>query len=112
MGCEAELRSPFDNDFDLFSFCAIAGEFARPVKYRKAAIGVAIHTDPDFDVLAAMLIGRDLQDQTFERNAVALPTVRSSCSYRMSSRLVPIHGTKADPVSIAGCANSLLKRGI
>ena len=44
----------------------------RPVKYRKAAIGVAIHTDPDFDVVAAMLIGRDLQDQTFELNAVVL----------------------------------------
>ena len=44
----------------------------RPVKYRKAAIGVAIHTDPDFDLVAAMLIGRDLQDQTFELNAVVL----------------------------------------
>ena len=42
------------------------------MKYRKAAIGVAIHTDPDFDVVAAMLIGRDLQDQTFELNAVVL----------------------------------------
>ena len=69
---EAELRDPFDKDFDLFSFSAIASEFARPVKYRKAAIGVAIHTDPDFDVVAAMLIGRDLQDQTFELNAVVL----------------------------------------
>ena len=65
VGCEAELRDPFDNDFD-FSFSAIASEFARPVKYRKSAIGVAIHTDPDFDVVAAMLIGRDLQDQPNE----------------------------------------------
>ena len=72
MGCEAELRDPFDNDFDLFSFSAIASEFARPVKYRKAAIGVAIHTDPDFDVVAAMLIGRDLQDQTFIGAAAAV----------------------------------------
>lgn len=70
MGCETQLRGPFDNDFDLFSFSAIASEFARPVKYRKAAIGVAIHTDPDFDLVAAMLIGRDLQDQSFELNAV------------------------------------------
>ena len=84
MGCETELRGPFDNDFDLFSFSAIASEFARPVKYRKAAIGVAIHTDPDFDVVAAMLIGRDLQDQTTgyhlhnaTNNAIVTPLTES-----------------------------------
>ncbi|MBI3903847.1 MAG: hypothetical protein HY306_13045 [Nitrosomonadales bacterium] len=82
------------------------------MEHGKISISVAMHPHSGFDVMAAMPICRNLQDQFLEADTVVVAYRALMLFAQMSPRLPPIHGTKAEPSSDAGQANSALNAGI
>ncbi len=69
----------------------VTGQFARSVEHGQMVIGVAMHSHTGFDVMAAMAICRDLQDQSVQAHAVIV----THCTFMLFTQNVV--ETAADP---------------
>ena len=57
----AQLSGGFHFDFEFLSVGMVVGQAARSVKDGQGTVAVVVHANLRFDVVAAMAIGRNLQ---------------------------------------------------